>query len=120
MDMISTAPPPHHFLAILCVLFWVMLFVVLWIVPIPLGIGCAIRKHYSPYWMWFGLHPLGGWIALVVLASLPARVVCGHCGGYVGGNFCLCPYCHAPLGPTGSAAAAHTGEPAGQDRTEHR
>ena len=91
----------------------VIVFVVLWLVPIPLGIGSAIRKHYSPYWMWFGLHPLGGWIAFIVLASLPGRVVCGHCGGHVGRNFRVCPYCHTSMCP---ASEPHSHAPAAEQK----
>jgi hypothetical protein len=78
---------------------------VLWFLPIRFGIGCAIRKHYSPYWMWFAIHPLGGWIAYLVLALLPPRVECSHCGGYVARHFRFCPYCQTPI-PTPPNAAA--------------
>ena len=84
--------------------FGVLLIVfMLWVLPIRFGIGCAIRKHYSPCWMWFAIHPLGGWIAYLVLASLPPRVVCSHCGGYVAKHFRLCPYCHTPIPTTPNA-----------------
>ena len=43
-----------------------------WIWPIFLGIKAAKEKGRSPHWMWFGLNPLGGWIALAVLRSLPS------------------------------------------------
>jgi len=110
-------------MAVFCVSLFVTAFVVLWLVPIPLGIRCAIRKHYSPYWMWFGLHPLGGWIAFVVLASLPGRVECGHCGGYVEGHFRICPYCHASLAPPVTPASPSDpprGDSAGERRTAER
>ena len=43
-----------------------------WIWPIFLGIKTAKEKGRSPHWMWFGVYPIGGWIALAVLRSLPA------------------------------------------------
>ncbi|MBL0314116.1 MAG: hypothetical protein IPP78_15750 [Holophagaceae bacterium] len=42
----------------------------LWIWPIFLGIKAAKEKHRSPHWMWFGIHPIGGWIALAILRSV--------------------------------------------------
>lgn len=68
-------------------------FVVGWVIPVMLGIQTAARKHYSPHWMWFGIHPVGGWIAFIVLSCLPPRAECQHCGGYVSAQFRLCPYC---------------------------
>ncbi len=44
------------------------------IIPVVLGIKAAKRKGVSPHWMWFGLHPLGGWIAYLVIRSRPDRV----------------------------------------------
>src|SRR6185295_18877289 len=38
-----------------------------WIFPIAKGLKIAKAKSRSPHWMWFGIHPLGGWIALIVL-----------------------------------------------------
>ena len=43
------------------------------IVPVVLGIKAAKRKGVSPHWMWFGVHPLGGWIAYLVIRSRPDR-----------------------------------------------
>jgi xanthosine utilization system XapX-like protein len=46
---------------------FVLALLVVWLVPIFFGIRIAKRKGRSPHWMWFGVHPLGGWIALLVL-----------------------------------------------------
>ena len=43
------------------------------IVPVVLGIKAAKRKGVSPHWMWFGVHPVGGWIAYLVIRSRPDR-----------------------------------------------
>jgi hypothetical protein len=72
----------------------VALGVVLWILPVALGIRVAQRKGYSPHWMWFGVHPIGGWVAFIVMASLEQKTQCRNCGGYIGSNFKICPYCH--------------------------
>jgi hypothetical protein len=40
---------------------------IVWILPIVLGIRAARRKGISPHWMWFGVHPLGGWLAFLIL-----------------------------------------------------
>jgi hypothetical protein len=43
------------------------------ITPVILGIKAAKRKGVSPHWMWFGLHPVGGWIAYLIIRSRPDR-----------------------------------------------
>ena len=43
------------------------------IIPVVLGIKAAKRKGVSPHWMWFGVHPVGGWIAYLVIRSRPDR-----------------------------------------------
>ncbi len=75
-------------------LFGFAVFVVLfWVLPITLGVKILKRKGYSPYWMWFGVHPLAGWIMVIISASLRPRLRCEKCGGFVAHNFRLCPYC---------------------------
>src|SRR5438552_2274612 len=64
-----------------------------WIVPIVAGVLLFQYKGYSPHWMWFGVHPVGGWIAALVALCLSKRRRCPDCGGYVESNFWLCPYC---------------------------
>ncbi len=75
-----------------------LIIVLAWVVPITYGIQAAIRKHYSPHWMWFGIHPIGGWIAFTVLSFLPTRVECQTCGGFISPQFRICPYCRMPMG----------------------
>lgn len=38
-----------------------------WLTPIWLGVRAAKAKGKSPHWMWFGLHPISGWIAFIWL-----------------------------------------------------
>ena len=79
----------------------------LWVLPISLGIQCARRKNYPAVWMLFGIHPLGGWIAFIVLSCLQPRIACPNCGGFIKIQFRICPYCHGnvggPMGPVGAA-----------------
>jgi len=72
-----------------------------WILPIVLGLLLFQSKGYSPHWMWFGVHPVGGWIAVLVAACLRKRRRCPDCGGFVESNFWLCPYCGYELVPRG-------------------
>src|ERR1039457_4476160 len=73
---------------------------VLWVLPIMLGIKQARTKNYSPAWMWFGVHPLFGWIMFTILACLRPRIRCGSCGGFVQDNFVKCPFCHEAVVPS--------------------
>ena len=36
---------------------------IFWVLPIVLGLVWAKRNKISPHWMWFGIHPVGGWLA---------------------------------------------------------
>ena len=80
---------------------------IFWVLPIILGIQAAQRKNYSPHWMWFGIHPIAGWIACIVLLCLPSRIRCPNCGGYVKVYFRICPYCHTGL----DSQVAHASQP---------
>jgi hypothetical protein len=79
-------------------LYDVLLFVIVvglgWVAPIAAGVSVAKSKGYSPLWMFFGVYPFVGWIALIVLSLLPSRTQCVNCGGFVGDHFKLCPHCH--------------------------
>ena len=74
---------------------------VLWVLPIILGVRCAQRKNYSPLWMLFGIHPIGGWVAFIVLSCLPGRTQCGRCGGFLSKNWRICPFCQTPVAAMG-------------------
>jgi hypothetical protein len=85
------------FIVLMALVGAAMAIALLWVLPITLGIHQARKKNYSPLWMLFGIHPLGGWIAFIVLACLPPRVQCRNCGGFVAINFRVCPFCRADL-----------------------
>jgi len=70
-----------------------IIFLAIWITPIPLGIRQAKRKHRSPHWMWFGLHPMSGWIAFIVLYALPPLKECPNCGENAKSHARVCPFC---------------------------
>jgi tetratricopeptide (TPR) repeat protein len=77
-----------------------------WVFPIHYGIANAKRKGYSCQWMWFGIYPLTGWSAWLILTCLPYRNRCTSCGGYVGSHFRICPYCHNDPSPVSAYPAA--------------
>ena len=80
-----------------------VLVTVLWVLPIALGVWIARRRNLSPLWMFFGINPLGGWIACLVLALSRGKVQCPACGGYVKPNYRQCPHCHGALSAPSSA-----------------
>lgn len=65
----------------------------LWALPVWLGLRWAQQKGYSRLWMLFGLHPLGAWITAAIMQVLPARSRCEECGRFVRDDFAVCPYC---------------------------
>ena len=52
--------------------FFVMNVFVGWVAPIVVGVKYAKKKNYSPHWMWFGIHPVTGWIACIYFLGCPA------------------------------------------------
>jgi len=58
----------------------VLLILAIWIVPIPLGIKKAKQKGYSPHWMWFGILPMYGLLAFLILCIVSKMKKCAHCG----------------------------------------
>jgi hypothetical protein len=98
------------------VVFLVAFVIVGWVLPITLGIRCADSKGYSRLWMLFGIHPVSGWIAFIVLSTLPGQRQCTNCGGFIGLNFLICPYCHTKLMPTVQSPASSRFEDAAMIR----
>lgn len=68
----------------------------LWIIPIRAGVKLAQAKGLSPHWMWFGVHPLGGWIAYTVLRKVDGSAPCLACGGSFPEISAHCPNCAMP------------------------
>jgi hypothetical protein len=55
------------------IFFAILINLVLWLGPIPLGAWMFKRKGYSPHWAWFGILPLVGLIVLCIGLLLPDR-----------------------------------------------
>ncbi|MEM9335597.1 MAG: hypothetical protein AAGA33_12165 [Pseudomonadota bacterium] len=69
------------------------LLAIFWIYPIAKGLEVARSKNYSPAWMWFGIHPIGAWIAYAVLQSVAPLLECPQCAEKVKSHAKICPYC---------------------------
>ena len=67
--------------------------VIFYVIPIWLGIRTAHKNNRSALWMWFGVHPLGGWITYAVLAFLPPLKTCPRCAEKVKFNAKACHFC---------------------------
>jgi hypothetical protein len=80
----------------------------LWIVMVIWGIRIAKRKNRSPHWMWFGLHPLGALIVLIVMATSSPLEVCAHCSKKLPQHARVCAFCGTSISGTGPAGAAMT------------
>ena len=93
--------------AMLGFLMMIALFGVLWVLPVVAGVRCAKRNGISPHWMWFGIHPLGGWIALAIICRsgkvdkveglavkwMSGKVGCQSCGKFNPMNSAFCSQC---------------------------
>jgi hypothetical protein len=78
-----------------------------WIVSVVLGVKWAKRNGVSPHWMWFGLHPLGAWIAFPIIRWgseisqvgntavkwVVGKVACPSCGKFTPINSTFCTNC---------------------------
>jgi len=84
------------------------LMVFIWIYPIHRGIKVAKVKGLSPHWMWFGVHPLGGWIAFLIIRFGVKRLPCPTCGAPMKPALRFCPNCGQPVS---SAASPHAVAP---------
>ncbi len=67
-----------------------------WPWSIFLGIRIAKLKGISPHWMWFGIHPVLGWIAFIAIALIE-RVECSTCGNLASVKKKVCPVCRTPF-----------------------
>ena len=76
-----------------------------WVLPIVGGLRAARRKNRSPHWMWFGIHPIGGFIAWGVLAAAKPLKECPKCAETLKVHARVCPYCGEVLLPSGDAVA---------------
>ncbi|HBD94291.1 MAG: hypothetical protein A2015_05150 [Spirochaetes bacterium GWF1_31_7] len=70
-------------------LFFILL---LWLLPITLGIKTALNKNRSTHWMWLGGNPILGWITYTVLNFLSELIECRNCGKKFKNNVKSCPH----------------------------
>lgn len=75
------------------VLVIMLLVLTVYIGLIVLGVKMAIRKNRSPHWMWFGIHPVGLLITLIVMACLSPLKRCPQCGQTTQQHAHLCGFC---------------------------
>ena len=72
---------------------FISVFVLLWIVPVIIGVIFAKKKNRSPHWMWFGIWPgVGLWVCIILLILKPLKI-CSTCGKKVSKDAKVCPYC---------------------------
>ena len=91
------------------VLFIVLIFLGIWASLIVFGVKTAKKKHRSPHWMWFGVHPIGALIVFIVMMCLEPLTVCPQCARPSPPAARLCPYCgysFVPAAPPGAPPAA--------------
>jgi hypothetical protein len=82
----------------------VILTLLAWVAILVGGVKVAKRKNRSPHWMWFGIHPLSGLVALVVLLLVKPLSRCPRCGGRLPAQAALCPTCEHDLAQPAGAA----------------
>jgi predicted nucleic acid-binding Zn ribbon protein len=85
--------------AILVVCFIALIFLGIWASLIVFGVKAAKKKHRSPHWMWFGIHPMGALIVFIVMMCLDPLQACPQCGKATPAGARLCPFCAFALAP---------------------
>ena len=79
---------------ILRILIPIALIILLWVIPIKYGLKWAKIKKVSKLWMLFGIHPMMGWIAYLVLRyGVEPRKICNHCQEPIKLKAKVCRYC---------------------------
>ena len=76
----------------------VVLLYFIWLFPVRRGVRVAKDKGISPHWMWFGLHPLGAWIAFLILRYGVKREPCVACGHPINPRAPFCVVCGHHVG----------------------
>ncbi|MFD2724743.1 hypothetical protein [Hyunsoonleella rubra] len=65
-----------------------------WFIPIWYGIKWAKIKGVSKLWMLFGIHPMTGWIAFLILRyGIDPRKQCDKCKESIKIEAQICRYC---------------------------
>lgn len=93
--------------AILVLLMVSAFLVILWVLPIVLGLKLAKRNKISAYWMLFGIYPVMAWIGYAIVRLrgridqvgnaavqwIPGKVACPSCGEFISMNKAYCTNC---------------------------
>lgn len=74
--------------------FFLLLIFLFWFIPIYFGLKWARIKGVSKLWMLFGIHPMTGWIAYLILRyGIDPRKQCDKCKEYIKMEAQICRYC---------------------------
>jgi len=93
-------------------LLCIPLFYFLWAFPVLRGIKAANEKGVSPHWMWFGVHPVGGWVAFLVIRNVVSRRArCQTCGKPQPVDAKFCATCGTPAASPGTSASLPVAAP---------
>ena len=79
--------------AAIVVLFLVLICLGIWAALIVFGVKTAKKKHRSPHWMWFGVHPVGALIVFIVMMALEPLKLCPQCARPSPPGARVCPFC---------------------------
>lgn len=72
----------------------ILIISILWVLPIWFGVKWAKIKGVSKLWMLFGIHPMTGWIAYLVLKyGIDPRWQCNMCKESIKIGALICRYC---------------------------
>jgi hypothetical protein len=80
---------------------------------IVLGVRWAKSKNRSPHWMWFGIHPIGLVVVLIVMACISPLKRCPQCAQKVQSRARLCAFCGYSFGTVPVSPQPTTGVPVG-------
>lgn len=78
----------------ICFGIFLLIILLFWFIPIYFGLKWARIKGISKLWMLFGIHPMMGWIAYLILRyGIDPRKQCDKCKEYIKLEAQICRYC---------------------------
>lgn len=84
----------HTFDALFIFIVVLLAILLFWCIPIWFGLKWAKIKGVSKLWMLFGIHPITGWIAYLILRyGIDARKQCDKCKESINIEAQICRYC---------------------------
>lgn len=79
---------------VIVVIVTILFIILLWVIPIWFGLKWARIKGVSKLWMLFGIHPMTGWIAYLILRyGIDPRKQCEKCKESIKIEAQVCRYC---------------------------